>query len=105
LQRGDIDLGEFRFRRQRKAGGVRCGGRGWGWPRLDQAGGVALGQGFDGIRFGEDGTLPREQRIDAGAQARPVPLGQVEMAAKVEQGDLADLLAAAFGNDETVGEI
>jgi hypothetical protein len=32
-------------------------------------------------------------------------LGQVEMAAEIEQGDLADLLAGAFGSDETVGEI
>ena len=71
----------------------------------DEAGGVALGQGFDGARFGKHAGLSGEQCVDPGAQPRPVALGQVELAAEVEQGDLADLLAGAFGGDQTEGAV
>jgi hypothetical protein len=49
--------------------------------------------------------LPAEQCVDTGAQARPVGLRQLEMAAEVEQSDLADLIAGALGGDETEREI
>jgi hypothetical protein len=39
------------------------------------------------------------------AQRLPVALWQVELAAKVEQGDLADLLTDALGGDEAIGEV
>jgi hypothetical protein len=64
-----------------------------------------LGQGLDGIAFWEHPSLPGKQCVDAGAQARPVALGQLEMAAEVEQGDLADLLACALGGNETEREV
>ena len=71
----------------------------------DEAGGIALGQGFDGLWFCQHAGLPGEECIDPAAKARPIALGQVEVAAEIEQGDLADLLAGAFGGDETEGEI
>jgi len=49
--------------------------------------------------------LSGEQGLDAGTETRPVTLRQVEMAAEIEQGDLADFIAGAFGGDEAVGEI
>ena len=49
--------------------------------------------------------LPGEQRLDPGAQARPVRLRQVEMAAEIEEGDLADPTAGALGSDETERKI
>ena len=70
----------------------------------DEAGGEALRKGFDGFRFRKHVWLPGEQRLDPGAQARPVRLRQVEMAAEVEQGDLADLIACALGGYEPEGE-
>ena len=80
------------------------GGRGIR-PRREQPGGVALGQGFDGLRFGEQAGLSGEQGVDAAAQPRPIVRRQVEMAAEVEQGDLADLPAGALRGDEAEGEI
>ncbi len=73
--------------------------------RRDEAGGEALRKSFDGVGFSQHAGLAGEQRVDTGAQARPVGLRQIEMAAEVEQGDLADLLAGALGGDETEGEI
>ena len=73
--------------------------------RRDEAGGKALRKSFDGSGFSQHAGLAGEQRVDTGAQARPVGRRQIEMAAKVEQGDLADLLACALGGDETEGEI
>jgi hypothetical protein len=117
LQRGDIDLGVDRIWRGRDGdkwwlsgrrrglglgGSGDCGGSGMGG---DEAGGVALGQDLDGFGFGEHAGLSGKQGIDPGAQPRPVVLRQVELAAEVEQGDLADLLAGAFGGDEAEGEI
>ena len=60
---------------------------------------------FDRFRFRKQARLAGEQGVDPGAQARPVGLRQVEMAAKVEEGDLADLIAGALGGDETEREI
>ena len=71
----------------------------------DEAGGVALGQDLDGLGFWEHAGLSGEQCVDPGAQARPVVLGQVELVAEIEQGDLADLLAGAFGGDQPEGEV
>ena len=62
-------------------------------------------QGFDGLGFREHAGLPGEKGLDAGAQARPIALGEIELAAEVEQGDLADLFAGAFGDDETEREV
>ena len=74
------------------------------WMGDDEAGGIALGQDFDGIGFCEHAGLSGEQCVDPGAQARPVVPGQVELAAEVEQGDLTNLLAGALGGDEAEGE-
>jgi hypothetical protein len=62
-------------------------------PVGDEAAGIALGQGLDGFGLGEHAGLCAQQRLDAGTQTRPVLLRQIEMAAEVEQGQLADLLA------------
>jgi hypothetical protein len=71
----------------------------------DQAGGEALREDFDRFRFRQQAGLPGEQRVDPVAQARPVGPRQVEMAAEVEESDLADLIAGALGRDETEREI
>jgi hypothetical protein len=60
---------------------------------------------LDGVDFGEQADLSGEDGVDAGAQTRPVGLWQVEMAAEVEQGDLAHLLAGALGGDQPEGRI
>jgi hypothetical protein len=64
-----------------------------------------LREDFDRFRFRKHVGLPGEQGVDTGAQARPVGLRQVKMAAEVEQRDLADLIAGALGGDETEREI
>src|ERR1019366_6030797 len=87
------------------AGGPDRPGCGGARPGHDEAGGMALGQGFDGLGFGEHAGLSAEQGLDPGAQARPIALGQVELAAEIEQGDLADLFAGTFGGDETEREV
>jgi hypothetical protein len=73
--------------------------------RRDEAGGEALRKSFDGCGFSRHTGLAGEQCVDTGAQARPVRLRQIEMAAEVAQGDLADLLACALGGNETEGEV
>ena len=85
----------------RRSGGRFAGTR----PGRDKARGEALRKDFDGFRFRKHARLPGEQCVDTGAQARPVGLGQVEMAAEVEEGDLADLIARALRGDETECEI
>src|ERR1019366_7655133 len=70
------------------AGGAGAVGPG---PATMRRGAWRLGQGFDGLGFGEHAGLSAEQGLDPGAQARPIALGQVELAAEIEQGDLADL--------------
>ena len=69
------------------------------------AGGIALGQGFDGLGFSQHAALSGEQGLDPDAQARPIALGQVKLAAEIEEGDLADLFAGTLGGDETKGEV
>jgi hypothetical protein len=44
---------------------------------------------------------PASRTSDSGAQAGPLALRQVELAGKIEQGDLADLFAGKFRGDET----
>ena len=114
LQRGDIDLGEDRVWRGGFGRGTgRAGGngrwrglrRGGAWPGHDEAGGIALGQGFDGLGFSQHAALSGEQGLDPGAQTRPVALGQVELATEIEQGNLADLFAGTLGGDETEREV
>jgi hypothetical protein len=64
-----------------------------------------LGQGFDRLGFSQHAALSGEQRLDPRAQAWPLALRQIERAGEIEQGDLADLFAGAFGGDETEGEV
>ena len=64
-----------------------------------------MSKSFDGFRFSKHVRLPGEQSVDPGAQARPVRLRQIEMAAKVEKGDLAHLIAGALRGDEPEREI
>jgi hypothetical protein len=49
--------------------------------------------------------LSGEQCVDTSAKSGPVALRQVDVAAEVEEGDLADLLAGALGGYETECEI
>src|SRR3954451_25446032 len=103
--------GGFGRRSGRAEGNGRGNGRWRGLRRVgprsghDEARGVTLRQGFDGLGFREYAALSVEQGFDPGAQARPVALRQVELAAQIEQGDLADLLAGAFGSDEAEREV
>ena len=61
---------------------------------------------FDGRRaIGHEGCLTGQDVIDAGAQQRPVCLGDVEMAAEIELGALADSVSDALGMDEAMGEV
>jgi hypothetical protein len=64
-----------------------------------------LCEGLDRLGFDSREDPSGEQCLDAGAEARPVLPGQFEVAAEVEQGDLTDLLAGAFGGDQPVGVI
>ena len=45
-----------------------------------------------------------EGSLDAGTKARPFGRIEIEVTAEVEQGDLADPLAGAFGGDEAERE-
>ena len=91
----------------RGGGNGRSCGLWWcgSWPGHNEATGVTLCQGFDGLGFPEHAGLPGEKGLDADAQARPIALGEIELAAEIEQGDLADLFAGAFGGDETEREV
>ena len=110
---GEIDLGEvwlvggwlgggiwrrgFRRLRWRRCGAFRAG--------ADQAGGVSLRRRFDGIGGGEHDALAIEDGVDAGTKAWPLGPIEIEVTAEVEQGDLTDLLAGAFGGDEAEGKV
>ncbi len=74
---------------------------------LHQLGGAALGLVLDRGAAGPEleGPLGGEDALDAGAQRRPVPARQGEVAAEVAQGALAHLGAAADGVDEALGEV
>ena len=62
-------------------------------------------RGFDGLRSGSMPACPARRASMRAAQARPIALGEIELAAEVEQGDLADLFAGAFGDGETEREV
>ena len=47
----------------------------------------------------------RQEVVDAGAQLRPLGLGDVEMAPEIEQGALPDGVADALAMDEPMGEV
>jgi hypothetical protein len=64
-----------------------------------------LRQDFDGLWFGQHAGLSGERRLDPGAQARPIGWRRIELAAEIEQRDLADLLAGALRGDEAEREI
>ncbi len=74
---------------------------------LHQLGGAALGLVLDRGGAGPEleGPLGGEDALDAGAQRRPVPVRQGEVAAEVEQGALVHPGAAADGADEAVDEV
>ena len=72
----------------------------------DQVAGDALGFVFDGTRaIGDQGCLAGQEVVDAGAQLRPLGLGDVEMAPEIEQGALPDGVADALAMDEPMGEV
>ena len=60
---------------------------------------------YGGRTIGSEGCLAGQGVCDAGAEQRPVRLGDVEVASEVEQGALADGVAEAFGADQTMGEV
>ena len=72
-----------------------------------QLGGAALGLVLDRGGAGPEleGALGGEDALDAGAQRRPVPARQGDVAAEVAQGALAHPGAAADGADEALGEV
>ena len=76
---------------------------------LHQLGGAALGLVLDRGAAGPELEGPLggggEDALDAGAQRRPAPARQGEVAAEVAQGALAHPGAAADGADEAVGEL
>lgn len=82
-----------------------CPWLGCPWLGRNETGGISLSQGLDDLGFCEHTDLSGKQGVYPGAQGLPVALWQVELAAKVEQGDLADLLTDALGGDEAVGEV
>ena len=71
---------------------------------VEQLRGDALGVPLDLLRTGQRHQLALavEQLLDAGAQHRPVTAFDREVAPQVEQGALADLLAAAFRADKAM---
>ena len=66
---------------------------------------MALREDFDGVGLLQYAGLSREQGLDAGAQARPIGLGQIELTSEIEERDLAHLFSGALGGDETEREI
>ncbi len=76
---------------------------------LHQLGGAALGLVLDRGAAGPqlEGPLGGggEDALDAGAQRRPAPARQGDVAAEVAQGALAHPGAAADGADEALGEV
>ncbi len=69
--------------------------------------GAALGLVLDRRGAGPEleGPLGGEDALDAGAQRRPAPARQGDVAAEVAQGALAHPGAAADGADEALGEV
>jgi len=91
----DIDLDELR----RLAGGGRNSG--------DELCRNALGAGFErlGQVQGDERALASGQLGQPSAQAGPVRLGQIEVAAEVEEGGLADAPAFTAALDQAVGVV
>ena len=72
----------------------------------DQLCGYPLRFVFDGGRaIGHQGRLAGQDVVDAGAQQRPLCLGNVEVASEIEQGALADGVVDALGVDEAMREV
>ena len=72
----------------------------------DQLCGYALRFAFDGGRaIGHQGRLAGQDVVAAGADQRPLRLGNVEVASEIEQGALADGVADALGVDEAMREV
>ena len=87
---------------------LHVGGSGGGGacPPGEQLGGDALGFLFDGGRaIGDQGRLAAQDFLDAGAQPRPLRLGDVEMSSEVEKVALADGVSDALGVHEAMGAI
>ena len=72
----------------------------------DQLRGDPLRFAFDrGRAIGHQGRLAGQDVFDAGAQQRPLCLGDVEVAPEIEQGALTDGASDALGVDEAMGEV
>ena len=72
----------------------------------DQLPGDALGFVFDGVRaIGDQGRLAGQDVVDAGAQLRPLHLGDVEVAPEIEQGALPHGVSDALGVHQAMGEV
>ena len=74
-------------------------------PATTRRAALALCQGFDGLGFREHAGLPGGKGLRCGCTGAANRFGEIELAAEVEQGDLADLFAGAFGDDETEREV
>ena len=76
-------------------------------PRATNCAGEGLRYGFD--RLGQvqasQSGLAAEPLRQPGAQAGPVFLRKIEMAAEVGEGDLADAIALALTLDQAVGVV
>ena len=72
----------------------------------EQLGGEVLSVRFEHRRaVGQPAQLAAENFLDALAQHWPVVLADLEMASQIEQGALANFVAAAFGTHEAVGKV
>ena len=86
--------------------GRRCGlCRGGTCPALHETGVIALRQNFDGLWHREHAALSGEQGLDPIAQAWPIGWRQIELAAEIEERELADLFSGAFGPHKTERDI
>ena len=75
-------------------------------PAGDQLGADALGFLLDaGRTIDEHWRLAVQDVLDARAQPRPFCVGDVEVAAEVEEGALADGFSDALGVNEPMGEV
>ena len=72
----------------------------------DQLRGYPLRFVFDGGRaIGHQRCLAGQDVVDAGAQQRPLCLGDVEVAPEIEQGALTDGIFDALGVDQAMREV
>ena len=49
--------------------------------------------------------LGTQDLLDTGTEQRPIGLGEREVAPEIEQGALADAAAAAFREDQAMGDV